>query len=296
MGSGWVLLLVALLCGLFSNSVHNEFAFDDNLAIVGNADANGDNGWGNMWVNDFWGQPIDAEGSHKSYRPFTVATFRLNTVFHQFFEHSDWYESFSTSVINVNPLRPPPRPPLRAEFFHIVNIALHGVVTLLLGRLASSLFAMAGMSHIGPVPSWFLASLLFLVHPVHVEAVTGLVGRAELLSAMFVLLGITRWLNHLRDRKETDDPSYFGNTALFVGAVLSKETGFALPILLVVLEILWNAKSFQDCLLIWNLPDRRVLRSCVMYGLVCVLYLVFRKYMTVHSSILIIREVRSLLF
>ena len=35
-----------------------------------------------------------------------------------------------------------------------------------------------------------VSSLLFSVHPVHTEAVTGVVGRAELLSSIFFLLAI----------------------------------------------------------------------------------------------------------
>ena len=87
-------VLIAVLCLLFSNTLHNEFAFDDHLSIVRNADANGERPWGEMWRYDFWGQPIADEGSHKSYRPVTIFTFRLNTLFHQIFEHSPWYVDY----------------------------------------------------------------------------------------------------------------------------------------------------------------------------------------------------------
>jgi hypothetical protein len=33
---------------------------------------------GPLWVNDFWGQNLTSEGSHKSWRPLTVLSFRLN--------------------------------------------------------------------------------------------------------------------------------------------------------------------------------------------------------------------------
>ena len=33
---------------------------------------------GSLWVNDFWGQNLTSEGSHKSWRPLTVLSFRLN--------------------------------------------------------------------------------------------------------------------------------------------------------------------------------------------------------------------------
>ena len=39
-------------------------------------------------------------------------------------------------------------------------------------------------------PISLLAALLFSIHPIHTEAVTGVVGRAELLSSIFFILTI----------------------------------------------------------------------------------------------------------
>ena len=65
---------------------------------------------------------------------------------------------------------------------HLVNVLLNATVTLLLVRLALRL----GLGTLTPI----LAGLLFAVHPVHVEAVAGLVGRAELLAALWILLAL----------------------------------------------------------------------------------------------------------
>ena len=40
-----------------------------------------------------------------------------------------------------------------------------------------------------------ICSYLFAVHPIHTEAVTGVVGRAELLSSVFFLLTILTYKN-----------------------------------------------------------------------------------------------------
>lgn len=73
----------------------------------------------------------------------------------------------------------------------IVNLLLHAAVVLLVAGLARRLArgpsapAVAG-----------LAALVFALHPVHVEAVTSLVGRAEILAAIAVLGGmalLARW-------------------------------------------------------------------------------------------------------
>ena len=63
--------------------------------------------------------------------------------------------------------------------FHAVNVLLHGAATLLLARLLLTL---------GIAPPAALASaLLFAVHPIHVEAVTSIVGRGETQAAALVL-------------------------------------------------------------------------------------------------------------
>jgi protein O-mannosyl-transferase len=63
--------------------------------------------------------------------------------------------------------------------FHAVNLALHVLVTLLLAGLLLRLDL--------PPPTALGAALLFAVHPIHVEAVTSIVGRGETLAAAFVL-------------------------------------------------------------------------------------------------------------
>jgi len=65
---------------------------------------------------------------------------------------------------------------------HLVNVVLHGVVSCLLFLLAQRI----GLQR----PAAILAGLLFAVHPIHVEAVAGIVGRAELLAALFSLLAL----------------------------------------------------------------------------------------------------------
>ena len=70
-----VVILVCLLC--YSNALTGEFVFDDAFAIVNNQDVTGDNHF-NLWLHDFWGQDLSRSDSHKSYRPITTLTFRVN--------------------------------------------------------------------------------------------------------------------------------------------------------------------------------------------------------------------------
>ena len=47
-------------------------------AILQNDDLRPSAPLSNLLVNDFWGTPLSHSGSHKSFRPLTTATFRLN--------------------------------------------------------------------------------------------------------------------------------------------------------------------------------------------------------------------------
>ena len=141
----------SILCYL--NCLLCGFCFDDSSAIRDNKDILPSTPIYNIFLNDFWGLSMHKEQSHKSYRPLCVLSFRLNYLLH-----------------GLSPLG-----------FHLVNLQLHVLVSLLYHLVCSH--------YVSPTTS-FVSSLLFAVHPVHTEAVTGAVGRAELLSAAFFLLSL----------------------------------------------------------------------------------------------------------
>uniref|UniRef100_A0A1A8EKR1 Protein O-mannosyl-transferase TMTC3 n=1 Tax=Nothobranchius korthausae TaxID=1143690 RepID=A0A1A8EKR1_9TELE len=145
-----ILLLTGLVVGCYWNSLSCGFVFDDVSAILDNKDLRPTTPIRNLFLNDFWGTPMAEERSHKSYRPLTVLTFRLNYLFSE----------------------------LSAASYHLLNIVLHGVVCVLFLRVCRLFLDKT---------SSLVAALLFAVHPIHTEAVTGVVGRAELLSSIFLL-------------------------------------------------------------------------------------------------------------
>ncbi|XP_050421177.1 protein O-mannosyl-transferase TMTC1-like [Adelges cooleyi] len=135
------------------NGLSGDFVHDDIPAITMNADVLGTSPLSHVAVNDFWGTPMADPNSHKSYRPLTTLTFRLN---HYLFG-------------------------LEPVWFHLVNVVLHGLCSVLFARLCISV---AGLQHMYGL----LAGVMFAVHPIHTEAVTGIVGRADVLACLFFLL------------------------------------------------------------------------------------------------------------
>ena len=93
----------AFLC--FLQTQFAEFIFDDNTAIISNKDIQTNSPLINIFYNDFWGTYIKSKTSHKSYRPLTVLTFRLNYCL------ANGYHPWG---------------------FHFVNICLHANICLLI--------------------------------------------------------------------------------------------------------------------------------------------------------------------
>ncbi|KAE9420230.1 hypothetical protein Angca_009527, partial [Angiostrongylus cantonensis] len=150
----FIVFIISILA--FSNTFNADFVYDDSQAIVTNPVVNGDLQLSEVWRLDFWGHPM-SRGSHKSYRPLTTLSFRINAAFFGMKPYS----------------------------FHVVNVLLHAVVSCLV-LLFIRRFDFFPRSTDAPL----LTSLFFAVHPIHCEAVAGIVGRADVLAAMVVLIGI----------------------------------------------------------------------------------------------------------
>lgn len=130
----------------------------------------------------------------------------------------------------------------RAPFgYHLLNILLHALVSVAVFFLALRVLG----SRLGATA----AAVLFAVHPIHTEAVTGVVGRAELLSALAVLVTL---LTFLRARDSASGRRIVwmaASVAAFGAGLLAKESAFTALGLLAVLH--WwidrRASLYQRC-------------------------------------------------
>jgi hypothetical protein len=140
---------------LHVNTVANGFVYDDARGVVSNSDVTEKNPFSHIWIDDFWGKPMSRYQSHKSYRPLTILTFRLN---HMLAGGLDPYG------------------------FHVANVIIHALVCALFFKVATRT---VGRTDVGMV-----AALLFTAHSIHTECVANIVGRAELLGGLFYLLSM----------------------------------------------------------------------------------------------------------
>uniref|UniRef100_A0A3B3RET1 dolichyl-phosphate-mannose--protein mannosyltransferase n=1 Tax=Paramormyrops kingsleyae TaxID=1676925 RepID=A0A3B3RET1_9TELE len=191
-------IVLAAACALcYSNSLRGEFVHDDVWAITNNPDVRPGSSLRNIFFNDFWGKRMADNTSHKSYRPLCILSFKLNIM-----------------LGGMTPF-----------YFHVVNVVLHCASTALLMHTCQCAVFADGR------PA-FLAALLFAVHPVHTEAVSGIVGRADVLACMLFLL---TFLSYIRSVTGSCPGSGFPPTvspcllilSLLLGtcAMLVKETG-----------------------------------------------------------------------
>lgn len=133
---------------------------------------------------------------------------------------------------------------------HFVNLVLHGVAT--------GLFVAVILRWLPPLGA-LVAGLVFAVHPVHVEAVAGGVGRSELLVACFLLSAVLA-ARRYRASRGIGRRAWLAVTLGFVLlSLLSKEHGVVAIALLAADE--------------WLSPDRQLRRSLPVYVFVAALTL-----------------------
>jgi protein O-mannosyl-transferase len=105
--------------------------------------------------------------------------------------------------------------------YHVLNVGVHAANAVLLGRVLRRL----------AIPGAWLAGLMFLVHPTHVESVAWVSECKNTLSLLFALLSLLAWFRYQQDRRWRD---YIGSLALFVAGLLCKTHVVILPVVLVL--------------------------------------------------------------
>ena len=105
--------------------------------------------------------------------------------------------------------------------YHLVNLLLHSAVTLLLWRFLRRL----------AVPGAWVAVAIFAVHPLHVESVAWVIGRKDMLAALFYLGAALAYMRFVEDRRWQ---RYAIALALFTAGLLSKSMLVTLPAALLI--------------------------------------------------------------
>lgn len=200
-----IVLIIIIGFAIYSNSTGNPLFWDDDFLIKNNLSIRNLNNIPRLFQED-----IGAGSSVKTnfYRPLQMVSYVFNYAF-----------------AGLNP-----------TIYHLTNIYLHILVAILVYFLAYFLFKQQAAS--------FFSSVLFLVCPMHTEAVTYIAGRADLLSALFVLSCLIFYIK----QNESNRKYYvFLISFSYLLALLSKESSLVVPVLLMLYSFIYKKRTnFRD--------------------------------------------------
>ncbi|MCX6907680.1 MAG: hypothetical protein NTY01_06515 [Verrucomicrobia bacterium] len=234
-----VVVLIVLGVLLYGHTLSFPFVFDDHIYLVDNPLVK--DGHSFVLNGDFVAFStlskrlgLDPDiSTNMILRPVTYLTFYINYV--------------------IDGMKP--------RGFRAVNIAIHCANAVLLFMVL--LHLLSGSRKSGSLTAVsegfiaFLAALLFLVHPLQTESVTYIVQRFTSLSAFFFLFTILTYLIACSSANKTTT-AFFRWTSIvgLIVGMLTKESLFAVPLILVVLD--W---------LVMGIPLKIVLRRTIPYFL-----------------------------
>lgn len=189
-----LVLACAAALAAYAQSLGNGFAYDDVPVILLDTRVHSLGNLPAILARPYWA----AAGAELAiWRPLTTLSFA-----------ADW------SLSGGSP-----------AWFHLANVLWHAAACGLAFLLLSALF---------PTPAALAGALLFAVHPVHVEAVANVVGRAELIAAVFTFGACLVW--DRRDGPRPQPRTVLAVSALFLLALFAKESGVMLPVLLLLVD------------------------------------------------------------
>ena len=198
---GFILLIIIIGISSYANSFTVPFICDDEILISRNQFITSWEYLDKILITNIF---YGGGETSRFYRPLQIISYRLD------------YALYGLASFG----------------YHITSLLIHLLVSIafyFLVRREAGLFVS------------FLSALFFVVHPVHAQAVTYLAGRADLLLALFVILGLLTF----RQGVATKRSIWFGLCLIFyLLALLSKELAIFFP-LVVLLYYFYLSKKYR---------------------------------------------------
>lgn len=213
-----VYILIFLNLLLFANTLPNHFSYDDMEYIVRNPAIQNPENFFSLFTQSYPPHKLTLS----LYRPLVSVSYMI-----------DWCRSLRPSEfadLHFNDR-------VEMPFFHLTNIAFH------IGTVLALLFLVRGLFKDGRIA--FASALIFSVHPVHVENVASLVGRAESMCAMFYLLSIIFFVRG-RESDMLLTPRLALSYLFFLAALLCKESAITLPVAILLTDWFLATRKGDD--------------------------------------------------
>ena len=211
----YLVLLFIFTFLVYCNTLQNDYALDDGIVITKNQFVQkGVAGIAEIFTHDSfygWLKGANNDVAGGRYRPLSLVSFAI--------EHSMFGNNPSAS-----------------HFINILLFALLGmaIFTFLKRLLIDQPTKYSYLTHLP-----FITALLFIVHPIHTEAVANIKGRDEILSMLFSVISITQFLKY-SDEKRNNKTLFLASFYLLL-AMLSKEN--AITFFLIIPIATWFFRS-----------------------------------------------------
>ncbi len=199
------MLIAALGFAVYANSLGGKFIWDDQYLITENRSIKNHSVAGLFTSNLFQ----DTDKGANFYRPAQALTYMA--------DYSFWK--------------------LRPFGYHLTNILLHILTAFAVFWFISVIFKDRLLS--------MLTAALFVVHPVHTEAVSYISGRADPLAALFILLAFGFYIREAEVIHSSRAPlrvPYLLTPLFYIAALLSRESSLIFPILLLLYHFTFRKK------------------------------------------------------
>lgn len=212
----WITGVLAITFIVFFPAIRNQFvSFDDPHYIVDNP-----------YIKGFTAENLKTifftdANNLGNYHPITILSFAVN---------------YSTSGLDP-------------AGYHLVNVLLHLLNTLLVFQLAMHLFIRIGSGRTQLLSS--VTALLFGIHPLHVESVAWVSGRKDLLYTCFYLLSLLVYIRYL-DKKAVK--YYLLSLLFFLLSLLSKGMAVTLTFSVIALDYFFKRDLFTKKIILEKIP------------------------------------------
>jgi len=221
-----VALIILLGLAAYSNSLRNEFVWDDVSSVQFNKHITGPSYIPQIFKSDFH-HVGRSQGNF--YRPVLTLSFMLD---YKLWGQGAAGRETANQVVTDG----------AAPGFHFTNMAMHIGVALLVFFLVKA---------VSERPNAALATaLLFVAHPIHTQAVTYVSGRGDMLTNLFLLSSFLLYWRVSGGAAESDAGKRgtqdvlcaAGAILCYIAALLSKESAIILPFLVLACALVFRER------------------------------------------------------
>ncbi len=228
-----IITVIIILTALsYFNTLNNSFVYDDNTYVVENRQIRSASNILKAFISSY---PPDAKGQGL-YRPLVTISY--------IFDYAVW---------GLNP-----------KGFHLTNLILHIITSIIIYLLALEIIKTQWPSAV--------VGIVFALHPVHTEAVTWVVGRAEVMAGLFYFLSFLLYIKAGKSESFKNRLFIASNTSFFL-ALISKEIAITLPILLFAYDYFFSKWQDNSEIIRW-LKNRYLFYIILTFAYIIIRYVV----------------------